>query len=204
MGLLRAQPCRVPVWSVKSTSRSKPVEAEKAWSLPGHSWLGQLCVSSITCNLHLELRCEREQTEQRIVYQMNVFIHMIEVEHQSCVHICVCSPASPDDFWNRRVEVEFGDEAVCDAKESLGVLLSLLLKLSHCVHISDRIHCRDRNSSTKSHINVCSLSLWRTGFNTCCSCQWQFDVLYQKQLRTSLWYTFYLFVEIQMRAQYPP
>lgn len=67
MGLLRAQPCRVPVWSVRSTSRSKPVEAEKAWSLPGHSWLGQLCVSSITCNLHLVLRRKRERTEQRIV-----------------------------------------------------------------------------------------------------------------------------------------
>lgn len=28
-GLLRGQACRVPVWSVRSTSRSKPVVAEK-------------------------------------------------------------------------------------------------------------------------------------------------------------------------------
>lgn len=55
-GPLRVQAFRVPVWSVTSTSRSKPVVAEKVWSLAGHSWLVQLSMSSLTRNLHLELR----------------------------------------------------------------------------------------------------------------------------------------------------
>lgn len=55
-GPLRLQACRVLVWSVKSTSKSKPVEADRAWSLPEHSWLVQ--VSSVTWYLHLELRQE--------------------------------------------------------------------------------------------------------------------------------------------------
>ena len=63
-GPLRLQACRVPVWSVKSTSRSKPVVADKAWSLPGHCWLVQLCTSSVTWNLHLELKQKRKQTEE--------------------------------------------------------------------------------------------------------------------------------------------
>lgn len=66
-GLLRLQACTVPVWSVKSTSRSKPVVAEKTWSLPGQNWLVQLCMSSVAWNLHLELRQERKQTEGLLI-----------------------------------------------------------------------------------------------------------------------------------------
>ncbi|MEQ2207694.1 hypothetical protein XENOCAPTIV_017012, partial [Xenoophorus captivus] len=57
-GPLRLQACRVPVWSVKSTNKSKPVAAERGCSLPGQSWLVQTCMSSSTRNLHLALREE--------------------------------------------------------------------------------------------------------------------------------------------------
>lgn len=63
-GPLRLQACRVLVWSVKSSSKSKPAEADRGWSLPEHSWLVQVCVSSVTWYLHLELRREH-WTEQR-------------------------------------------------------------------------------------------------------------------------------------------
>lgn len=59
-------------------------------------------------------------------------------------------PPYPDDFCNRRVEVELGDEAVCDAKENLRILLGLLLQLTHCVHISDGVHCRNK----RNHIST--------------------------------------------------
>lgn len=65
-GLLRVQLCRVPVWSVRSTSRSKPAVAEKSWSLPGQNWLAQLSPSSLAMNLHLELRQMVEVKHQRI------------------------------------------------------------------------------------------------------------------------------------------
>lgn len=170
-GLLRLQACTVPVWSVKSTSRSKPVVAEKAWSPPGQNWLVQLCMSSVTWNLHLELR-QGKKTDWGIVNQTNVFNLACSKDwsktpglwgpwpfHESSLCTCMNSPAALDDFWNRRVEVELGDEAVCDAKESLRVVLGLLLQLAHCVHVSDGIHCTDKDGATNSRLQSFFLSV---------------------------------------------
>lgn len=66
-------------------------------------------------------------------------------------------PPRLDDFYDRRVEVELGDEAVRNAEESLGILLGLLLQLDHSVHVSDGVHCRDKNSTTYSHLQSFSL-----------------------------------------------
>lgn len=73
--------------------------------------------------------------------------------NESSLCTCVNSPAVLDDFRNRRVEVELGDEAVCDAKESLWVVLGLLLQLAHCVHVSNGIHCRDKDGATNSRLH---------------------------------------------------
>lgn len=57
-------------------------------------------------------------------------------------------PTRFDHFGNRGVEIQPGDEAVRDAKESFGVLLGLVLQLAHGVHVGDGVYCRDTGSTT--------------------------------------------------------
>lgn len=61
-------------------------------------------------------------------------------------------PSCPDDFNDGGVQVQLGDEAVHDAEEELGTLLGSLLKLAHCIHVSDGIHCRDKVGTAQSHL----------------------------------------------------
>lgn len=86
--------------------------------------------------------------------------------HASCgkktSSLHVDTPTCLDDLWGRGVKVEFGDEAVRDAKENLGLLFGLLLQLADCVHVSDGIHCRSKNNSNThplkiKHRTICSL-----------------------------------------------
>lgn len=51
-------------------------------------------------------------------------------------------PASLDDFGDGGVQVQLGDEAVGEAKESVGLLFSLQLQLVYGVNISDGVHCQ--------------------------------------------------------------
>lgn len=54
-GPRKLQACRVPVWSVTSTSRSKEVQVASGRSPPGHSGLLQRCSSCCTRKRHLAL-----------------------------------------------------------------------------------------------------------------------------------------------------
>lgn len=84
-GLLRLQACRVPVWSVRSTGRSKPVVADRGWSLPAHNVLVQLATSSVTRNLHLELRSRN--CLSRIADKINHVLQRIQIfeaGHRGC------------------------------------------------------------------------------------------------------------------------
>ena len=58
--LCREQACSVPVWSLMSTCRSKPLVSANGWSLPGHDGLLQPWSSWLTWYLHLVLRWDRK------------------------------------------------------------------------------------------------------------------------------------------------
>lgn len=74
------------------------------------------------------------------------------------MHRSVLNPPScPDDFSDRGVQVQLGDEAVHYAEEELCALLGLLLQLAHCVHVSDGIHCTDKVGNTHSHLQSSAL-----------------------------------------------
>lgn len=192
-GLLRVQLCRVPVWSLKSSSRSKPVVAEKVWPFPGQNWLVQLIASSVAMNLHLELR-KRVSSNQWFIQPMLFMKWILKTESDSdrqrqrnwlLVHwIVLNAPSCPDDFRDRGVEVKLGDEAVRDSKENLWTLSSLLLQLAHSVHVSDGVHCRDKSKSHTVTSPVFSSESRLKQFSSTkrCCLTWLFNLLQLKAL----------------------